>query len=395
MTTKFQTKKLGEIAEIVIGGTPSRREKRFFEGNNLWVSIRDLNQGKYILKTKEKISDDGIKKSNVKLIPKGTLMMSFKLSLGKLAFAGEDLYTNEAIAAFVIKDKAIDKNYLYYYLKTIDFDGTTDSSVKGKTLNKKKIQEIVINYPNIEEQKRIVNKLDKIFEKNERAIKLAKQNLILSRENTSNFLDMTFEELQKNEQMKKIQELATLVQYGTSQKTSAQGEYTVLRMGNLQNGEIDYSNLKYINLNKEEASKYILKNGDILFNRTNSFELVGKTSIFEGKPNTLFASYLIRLEVDQKTVNAHYLNYFLNSGIAQKYLKSIANKAISQANINAQKLQSVAVPIPSLDMQNALVKRFHSIKIASKNLEEKFISKLQYLEQLKESLLNSAFQGEL
>jgi len=105
---------LGDVVDIKIGGTPSRRITKYFNGDNLWVSIAEMN-GKTINDTKEKISDEGVKNSNVKLIPKGTTLLSFKLSIGKTAIAGKDLYTNEAIAELIILDKNIllDKYLLF------------------------------------------------------------------------------------------------------------------------------------------------------------------------------------------------------------------------------------------------------------------------------------------
>src|SRR3989344_2620365 len=112
----YPTKKIREVCEILIGGTPRRGVYKYWKSGNLpWVSIADLTKSsKEIFNTKEKITKIGADESNAKLIPKGTLLFSFKLSIGKLAFAGLDLYTNEAIAGLKIKDKNIlDKNFLY------------------------------------------------------------------------------------------------------------------------------------------------------------------------------------------------------------------------------------------------------------------------------------------
>ena len=111
--SKYPLSKLGGedgVCEIKIGGTPSRKNMAYFSGTHLWVSIAEMN-GQIITDTKEKITDAGVKDSNVKLIPKGTTLLSFKLSIGKTAIAGTDLYTNEAIAALIPKNKAqiIDK----------------------------------------------------------------------------------------------------------------------------------------------------------------------------------------------------------------------------------------------------------------------------------------------
>ena len=128
-------RKLGDVVDVLIGGTPARANSEYFNGNNLWVSISEMN-GNIISETKEKITEDGIKKSNVKLIPKGTTLLSFKLSIGKTAIAGKDLYTNEAIAGLVPKTHEIRNDYLFHLFngKIIDLEKDNFNTF-GKSLN--------------------------------------------------------------------------------------------------------------------------------------------------------------------------------------------------------------------------------------------------------------------
>lgn len=137
----WEWKTLENIAEIQIGKTPTRNNLDFFQGENIWLSIRDLKD-KFISSSNEKISDEAIVKTNMKKVPKGTLLMSFKLTLGKTAFADCDLYTNEAIAAIFIKDENVNKYFLDYALKFTNLDKYVDNAVKGKTLNKQKLKQI-------------------------------------------------------------------------------------------------------------------------------------------------------------------------------------------------------------------------------------------------------------
>ena len=117
-----EVKTLGEVCSIDIGGTPLRSNNEYYEnGNNLWISVRELNGG-YIYDTKEKITDLGVKESNVKLCAKDTILFSFKLSIGKTAIVGNPLYTNEAIAGLLsINEDLVSNMYLYYYLTINDF----------------------------------------------------------------------------------------------------------------------------------------------------------------------------------------------------------------------------------------------------------------------------------
>ena len=179
MKTNWPTKKLGEVCEILIGGTPRRGVPIYWDnGEFAWVAISDLSKsGKVIQETEEKITKVGVKESNVKLIPKGTLLFSFKLSIGKLAFAGMDLYTNEAIAGLKIKNHGeLNKEYLYYLLQQLTFD-TAQKAVKGKTLNKDKIGNLIIPLPSLEMQEKIVKKIKELFAKIDQAQTLRMSSL--------------------------------------------------------------------------------------------------------------------------------------------------------------------------------------------------------------------------
>ncbi len=166
--SKYPIMKLGEVVDINIGGTPLRNNLSYYQnGSNLWLSISEMN-GQVIYDTKEKITDDAVKNSNVKLIPKGTTLLSFKLSIGKTAISGVDLYTNEAIAGLVPKKKSelLDKYiYIYFNSKLINLENVGNKAF-GKSLNKKFLErEIPIPIPPIEIQKEIISQIEKLEEK--------------------------------------------------------------------------------------------------------------------------------------------------------------------------------------------------------------------------------------
>ncbi len=158
-------KTLGEVCKFDIGGTPSRSKNEYYEnGNNLWISVRELNGG-YIYDTKEKITDLGVQNSSVKLFVKDTILFSFKLSIGKTAIVGNPLYTNEAIAGIVSKNNDVLNNkYLYYYLTINDFSKLGSGILGNGSLNKKSLEQIKILIPSLERQQEIVKYLDFIYE---------------------------------------------------------------------------------------------------------------------------------------------------------------------------------------------------------------------------------------
>lgn len=152
--------KFDDLFDIQIGGTPSRSNPEYWSSDSApmgrpWVAISDLKE-KHITKTSESITDLGIKNSNVKLIRAGSILMSFKLSIGKRAIAAMDCYTNEAIAALLIKDKnLLSESYLYHALNWVNFDAEIDPAIKGRTLNKDKVKRLELLVPNMKIQQRL------------------------------------------------------------------------------------------------------------------------------------------------------------------------------------------------------------------------------------------------
>ena len=176
----IKSKNLSELCDIQLGGTPFRKSKFWDKEkltNNVWLSISDLKHGEYVEDSSEYLSDEG--KERVNVTPKGTLMLSFKLTIGRCSFAKIDLRTNEAIASLLNLSDEIDKKYLVYYFSFLNWDEVSgnDIKVKGKALNKKKLKNITIKYPNIIKQKLIVEKLDSCMEQIDKAIQNVEQNI--------------------------------------------------------------------------------------------------------------------------------------------------------------------------------------------------------------------------
>jgi type I restriction enzyme M protein len=153
------------LCNIVIGGTPSTKERRYYGGKHPWVKIRDITgaDGMYLKETEDTITDAGVENSNVKLIPKGTVLLSFKLSIGKVAITGRDLYTNEAIAALIPKDGKVLPKYLYYILPRLNLSGESGArkAAKGKTSSKGRLENVLIPLPTIKTQRKIIAEMEK------------------------------------------------------------------------------------------------------------------------------------------------------------------------------------------------------------------------------------------
>jgi len=184
--------------------------------------------------------------------------------------------------------------------------------------------------------------------------------------------------------------------YGTSSKSLSNGDVPVLRMGNIQDGEVVYDKLVFSN-NVEDNRKYLLQDGDLLFNRTNSAELVGKTAIFKGNRHVIYAGYLILLRPIK--TNSEYLNYIFSSPYVRSYCKEVKTIGVQQCNINAEKVSQLLVPIAPFEEQMRIADKIKEVlpsvdkySISQYNLD---LLNVSLSECLKKSILQEAIQGRL
>lgn len=246
--------------------------------------------------------------------------------------------------------------------------------------------------PPLPEQHRIVALLDEAFD----GIATAKANAEKNLQNARALFESHLQSVLLNKKWKwaTLGELCDEVEYGSSAKSKAESGVPVLRMGNIKDGRLDWKNLVYTD-DKAEINKYLLKHNEVLFNRTNSPELVGKTAIYKSEMPAIFAGYLIRIHRKEGLLDADYLTYFLNSQIAFDYGKTVVISSVNQANINGTKLKSYPIPVPSLSEQKAIVTKLNELSDETQRLESIYRQKLTALDDLKKSLLHQAFSGAL
>ena len=194
----------------------------------------------------------------------------------------------------------------------------------------------------------------------------------------------------------RLKEVVFPPKYGTSNKSVENGEMPVLRMGNIQDGEIVYDKLVYSN-NTDDNIKYCLIKGDLLFNRTNSAELVGKTGVYRGQRPAIYAGYIILLR--PIIVNSDYLNYILGSSYARSYCKEVKTIGVQQCNINADKISNFLIPIAPESEQNRIVEKMVKVVEPLKKYDKEQICResldVDIPNKFKKSVLQEAIQGKL
>lgn len=384
---KWPTVALGEVCEIVVGRTPPRRESEFWVGGTEpWLSIADMNQGARITETKEKITASAARAG--KRIAEGTVLLSFKLSIGKVAVAGIPLFTNEAIAALPIRDpEVLDADYLRHALASRDLTSESNRAAMGSTLNRAMLSAILFPLPPLAEQRRIaaiLNRAEELRSARARAVTILDGFAAALFEATFSgrgFPTVSFSEAVANQQI------------GLDRRSAEQGEgraYPYVKMDAItQNGSLDLSSLTHVDADMKEASKYRLVDGDLLFNTRNSREHVGKSAIYRGTA-CLYNNNIMRIRFNGK-FRAEYAHRYLWSAAGRRALEARKSGTTSVFAIYAKNLASLPIPMPPVELQDRFVQQ---IALIDERRQEISHARTE-LDRLYASLQSRAFRGEL
>ena len=346
---------LSELFTLQMGKTPSRDNSSYWKkSENNWISIADLtNSGKYISNTKETLSDSAVAESGIKKIPANTVIMSFKLSLGKVAITEKEMYSNEAIMAFI--DKGVEKispEYLYYLLRAKDWSKGTNKAVMGATLNKATLSTIKIQLHEYDNQLEIVNMLNRVSS----SIDFRKQQLTkLDELIKARFVEMFGDPIQ-NEKCWETKSLFDLG-YCKNGMNFHKGDHGVeihcLGVGDFKDRSTihEVENLPFVALNESPDPDYLLQDGDIVFVRSNgNKELVGRClAIYPANVPVTYSGFCIRYRLTSEEASVAYLLRVLK---ADSVRKKMAGRGANIQNLNQQTLSQLAIPLPPLSLQN-------------------------------------------
>ena len=258
--------------------------------------------------------------------------------------------------AHVLRPKSgLNADYLCYSIMFYKVDGMINGATRQK-LTQAAMRKMQIPLRSLDTQFVIVNQLNRIIEikrKHEEELALL-DNLIKAR-----FVEMfgTYPENEKGWITGMIRDIVTEVRYGSSRKAADgdSGQYPYLRMNNITyGGELDLTDIKTIDIPEGELDKCMVRRGDLLFNRTNSKELVGKTCVYNRDEGMVLAGFIVRVRLNSKAI-PEFLSVFLNMDFSKRMLYSMSKTAIGQANINAQELQNIGIYIPPIELQKEFV----------------------------------------
>jgi|LakMenEpi03Aug12_release.lakeMendotaPanAssembly.Ray.scaffolds.fasta_scaffold44187_4 type I restriction enzyme S subunit len=375
----WKTAKLGEICEINMGKTPSRNNLANFGKGYTWLSIADFKGDKYLSKSKEEITDFALTQARFKPIKQNTLLLTFKLTIGKIAIAGKELYTNEAIAALPIKnEKVITTDFLYTILQTIDYDSKTDKAVKGATLNKEKLTHLSFPLPPLEEQKQIAALFQSIEtameqvdgqEKNLKALQKSLVNGLLSKEpEFGNLLNI------------KKCIATTFGEIAECDKKYPEHEKEVERFVGLEWIEADNFQLQGFGLvaNGTTFTKRFVK-GDVLFGKRRAYLKKVAVADFDG----ICSGDILVIRAKAKKMLQGLLPYYISADAFINHAVSTSAGSLSPRT-KWKDLAELEVSIPDIKTQSTILEVLQQLDNTVNQLKQQKIT----LKNLKQKLLN-------
>lgn len=396
MKQGWEIKKLGDVCQIVNGGTPKSKVKEYWNGNINWITPADLGKLKTVLvdETPRKITDLGLQKSSAKLFPENSVILSTRAPIGHLAINTVPMATNQGCRG-IVPNENLDPWFLYYFLKAnVQLLNELGSGATFLELSTRNLSSVRIPVPPIPEQQRIVAILDETFSAIDKAKANAEQNLKNAKELFESYLQGVFEKKGDDWEIKTLGEVSK-INYGYTEKASFdEVGPKFLRITDIQENGVDWDTVPYCKCSDKDLPKYKLEKGDIVFARTGA--TTGKSYLIDNPPISVFASYLIRLRMN--SINEfipEFIYYFFQT---KTYWDKI-NAGISgsaQGGFNATKLGELEFHFPkSKTEQQTIVRQLDALRAETQKLEAVYQQKIADLEELKKSILQKAFAGEL
>lgn len=397
--------RIKHVSDVVTGSTPSKKHAEYYGGDFPFFKPADLEAGDNVVEATEYLSEEG--KNVSRIIPKLSTAVCCIGSIGKTGLIRVEGTTNQQINSMIPK---INPLYLYYYSKSNVFIEELWNKSTATTIslvNKKNMETNTIPLAPLAEQKRIVEQIESLFSKLDEAKEKAQEVIDRIETNIEAILYNAFSGkltqywrkengVDYNWEKSTLSKIVSGLKYGSSEKCDYNNNGTpVLRIPNIGEGVIDFSDLKYMQGELENSSHEVFKN-DILIIRSNgSRDLVGKCAIVPALERRFaYASFLIRIKASDKVL-PNYLVRYINSSMARGQLFAKAKSSSGIHNINSKELGSIRIDVPTIEEQTEILKIIEPLikkELAVKNITSHMIENIA---ELKKSILTKAFRGEL
>ncbi|MCY0971035.1 restriction endonuclease subunit S [Chryseobacterium wangxinyae] len=401
----WSSKNINEVSTLIRGLTYKPEQVK--SKNNGIACFRTKNIQSKLDESDIVYIDESILKSNDKYLQFGDVLVSSANSLellGKCCLIkdlGYKATLGGFICAFRPDKKIIDYKYFYYYFGSVKFQEIIRNYANKTTgianLPVKKVEQTPIHLPNLLEQKLIVSVLDKTLEKIDQTIILVEENIQKLKNLNKSILNDIFDQLKlyKVEKFEDINKSSQIGLVKNSKEQDIEFEYSYFKMNNINIDGSHNTIFTKVNATSNEVEKFSLKDGDLLFNTRNSRELVGKTCIFKSsKPNILYNNNILRVRFTQNVIG-DFINYQFLSDFIKVQIETIKSGTTSVSAIYYKNLSNIKIKIPTISEQKSIVNYLDQTTEKNNQLTKYYKDKLEALKQLKNSILDRAFKGEL
>jgi type I restriction enzyme S subunit len=389
---------LGEVGTLINGdrGKNYPSQKDFVDNGVPFINAGHIQNGEIDFESMNFISRKRFDLLGSGKVKSGDILYCLRGSLGKTAII-KDIQEGAIASSLVIirPSEQIRTDYFYRYLASPIGQAEIykyDNGSSQPNLSAQSLKQYQLPLPPLEEQRRIAAILDKadgVRRKRKEAIRLTEELL------KSTFLEMFGDPVTnpKGWEICSMKKIVVETQYGTAEKSQeVMGGLPILRMNNITySGEIDLNSLKWCQIPPKDEDKFTVKRGDLLFNRTNSPELVGKTAVWRSDGKFAYAGYLIRVRFDKSKANSEYVSAFLNSNYGKRYLLEKAKPSINMSNFSASEFLKIPILLPDIETQH----RFDEFVSYTRMMSQHLSDGLGDYNNLFNSLLQRAFRGEL
>jgi len=389
MNTAWPEVALVDLCDVQIGKTPPRKEQRFWGSGHRWLSIADMDQGRDLSQTSEQITQEAVDELRCRAVEPGTVLLSFKLSIGKVGIARKSMFTNEAIAHLPILDTRLDRDFLYWALRTIPLTPDADRAAMGATLNKAKLKRIPIPLPPLNEQRRIAAVLDAA---DALRVKRSQVYAKLDRLADSVFLE-TFGDPVGNPlswDRRPFEDLCPTHLGKMLDKKQQTGEHLrpYLRNTNVQWFGFELDDLAEMDFDQRARAKYRLEPGDVLICEGGR---PGRAAVWEGEiEECYFQKALHRGRPDPALATGAFIVHLLHQLATRGGLGDHVSSA-TIAHLTGKRLKSMRVIAPPVDLQA----RFEEWLAGVGSIRRRAQAHADSLDVLFGSLQQRAFRGEL
>ena len=399
MKQGWEIKRLGEVAEILNGGTPKTNIAEYWDGDIYWITPADLGKLRKpkVDDTPRKITRLGLEKSSAKLFPENSVILSTRAPIGHLAINEVPMSTNQGCRG-IVPCKKLDNWFLYYFLKkNVELLDSLGAGATFKELSTKALAGVEIPLPPLPEQQRIVSILDEAFAAIAKAKANAEQNLKNAKELFESYLQGVFEN--GNWETKTIQEITKIVNgYAFASKdfkptnTIKSVKITNVGVKEFVEEADNYLPEKF----KETLKDFQVREGNIVIALTRTIISAGlKVAVVPASyDGALVNQRVAALVPNEKLANQNFLYYFLTTSGVAKYVLAHVN-TLMQPNLSINDLKNLPVPCPPLKEQQTIVRQLDALRAETQKLEAVYQKKIADLEELKKSILQKAFAGEL